>query len=65
MSFALECEVCHKEPQKDGIGIYRTGEKGPGKNPHWRCKQHLDDNVIDPNVDEIVTVIEESNHGLA
>ena len=58
MSFALECEVCHKEPQKDGIGLYRTGKKGPGENPHWRCQQHANVENLDEKVLKLVYTIE-------
>lgn len=30
------CEICKKGPEDD-VAVYRTGEKGPGKDPHWRC----------------------------
>lgn len=52
------CETCKQGPEH-GVGIYRTGEKGPGKNPHWRCSAHLPSNhEVDPEVAEVTAIIE-------
>lgn len=48
------CEICKKGP-KENVAIYRTGEKGPGKDPHWRCSEDLPETY---NVDqEVLTVV--------
>lgn len=39
--FEVVCEVCGQGPEI-GIAIYRTGGKGPGVNPHWRCDAHIE-----------------------
>ena len=35
------CEVCKKTPNEDRIALFRTGQKGPGQDPRWRCAEHL------------------------
>lgn len=56
------CEVCGHGPETNGTAVYRTGEKGPGKNPHWRCSVHMPSSApADPVVQEVVALIENSN----
>jgi len=45
----FSCEVCGKTPHVDNAALFRTGEKGAGKDPHWRCRDHLATQV-DPEV---------------
>ena len=52
MSTDFSCEVCKKSPHQDGIALFRTGEKGPGVDPHWRCRDHLT-MPIDPVVEVV------------
>lgn len=58
MEFQLKCEVCGGSPA-EGISLYRTGGKGSGINPHWRCEQHLSA-PADPTVVEIVQLLEKA-----
>jgi hypothetical protein len=52
------CEICKKGPAND-VALYRTGEKGPGKDPHWRCSEDLPKNFqVDKEVLTVVAVIE-------
>lgn len=52
------CEVCKKGPQHD-VALYRTGKKGPGEDPHWRCSLDLPkDHTVQTEVLEVVAVIE-------
>ncbi len=52
------CEVCKKGPQDD-VAVYRTGKRGPGEDPHWRCSADMPkDANIDPEVLQVVGVIE-------
>lgn len=53
----IKCEVCGHGPQT-GHTIFRTGGKGPGVNPHWRCEQHCVAAVVDPDVQQAVAIIE-------
>lgn len=60
--FKMECEICHRSPNTHGITIYRTGEKGPGKNPHWRCVDDLKSiQQVDPGILQIAATIESDN----
>ncbi len=60
ITYKYVCETCQQGPEQ-GVGIYRTGEKGVGKNPHWRCSLHLPEvNNVSPEVIEVTTVIESS-----
>lgn len=52
------CEVCKKGPEEEGIAIIRTSKKGPGEDPHWRCRDHVD-TPVDKAVDEVVKLIED------
>lgn len=53
------CEVCGMGPRQ-GIAIYRTGGKGAGVNPHWRCSVHntQDSHKVSDDVAVITAVIE-------
>jgi hypothetical protein len=62
MNYAMKCEVCGCGPQQD-VSIYRTGGKGPGINPHWRCLQHKEQPM--PEVETLVAVIESHDRGQA
>ena len=55
----MKCEICGQGPA-DGISVYRTGEKGEGVDPHWRCKPHLPPhNEVDEGVIELTEHLEE------
>jgi hypothetical protein len=63
------CEVCGKGPERDGVALYRTGAKGPGEDPHWRCSADMPDaerinpdKIIDVTVVELVSLIESDSH---
>lgn len=61
-AFKIECEVCYKTPNVDGVALYRTGGKGPDINPHWRCTEHLDLIMeVDSEVLVVTTIIESNN----
>jgi hypothetical protein len=57
MGFAILCEICNQGIEH-GVSLTRTGGKGPGINPHWRCFAHLPADKIDPAVQEVVAAIE-------
>lgn len=43
----IECEICKRRPDGDGITVYRINEKGvPGI---WRCEDHLR-TLVDPEL---------------
>lgn len=48
----FSCEVCGKSPENERIVLFRTGEKGPNMDPHWRCHDHLT-TPIDPLVKDV------------
>lgn len=53
------CEVCGEEPNGERV-LYRTGKKGPGENPHWRCEEHLkteDLKALDPDLQALLSVL--------
>lgn len=51
----MTCEICNRGPEREGITLFRQNEKGvPGI---WRCAVHVTADV-DPDVAEIVTIIE-------
>lgn len=52
----IECEICGRSP-KNGETVFRSGEKGAGKNPGWRCRAHLT-TAVDPEVNELVSILE-------
>lgn len=51
----MECEICKKSAQFDGVALFRQNEYGVIG--IWRCRDHNEKN-IDKEVDEIVTSIE-------
>lgn len=54
----MECEICGKGPM-EGVSIHRTGKKGPGQDPHWRCESDMPKaKVVDQEVAELVAIIE-------
>jgi len=55
----MVCEKCGRNPQ-EGVTLHRTGLKGPGKDPHWRCQSHMDIHDIDPIVLDVVSIIEKA-----
>lgn len=58
----MKCEICGKGPE-DGTTIHRTGKKGPGEDPHWRCEADLPWNRLpDQVVSEVVAVIEQDQN---
>jgi len=59
----MRCEVCGGSPFNDDnpVTLYRTGEKGPGKDPHWRCEADGGKDKQDPEVLEVTQIIE--SHG--
>jgi len=48
------CEICQQGPRQ-GIAIYRTGGKGQGVNPRWRCSLH--NNQESQVADDVATVV--------
>ena len=59
MHYKAVCEICGQGPGTNGTALYRTGKKGPGENPHWRCSVHkTDEVVVDPLVAEVTGLIE-------
>lgn len=57
----LECVVCKKGPPQS-VALFRINAKGqPGL---WACRQHMNqtDGHIDPEVDQVVSAIEDTNH---
>jgi hypothetical protein len=57
----MKCEICGKGPQ-DGTTIWRTGDKGPGQEPHWRCDADLPpEKRISTEAAIVVAVIEVQN----
>lgn len=58
MRFEMKCEVCGQGPQS-GVTIFRTGGKGEGVNPHWRCEPHAGAQ-IDPETWNAVALIEQA-----
>lgn len=51
----MECEVCKRSAQLDGVALFRQNEYGViGV---WRCREH-NEKIIKPEVDEIVKAIE-------
>lgn len=58
----MKCEICQKSVIKDGIAVFRINSLG--ETGIWRCRKHLSDSQktsIDPQVNDIVTTIEETN----
>lgn len=61
----IKCAVCGKGPI-EGVTLYRTGNKGPGENPFWKCPEHIEQYKVDPAVKELTETIEKGNtNGLA
>ena len=60
LKFEMKCEVCGTSPLSGGYPIFRTGGKGAGINPHWRCQQHSEI-VLDQETVEIVNIIDSTN----
>jgi hypothetical protein len=59
----MKCEICGQGPMH-GTSVYRTGEKGPGKDPHWRCQFHMTHQeraTVPADVMELTAVIESDN----
>jgi hypothetical protein len=58
----MKCEICQRGPAKEGITIHRVNKKGvPGI---WRCAFHLthdQEAALDPEVKNIVSIIERDN----
>ena len=53
----MECEICQRRPDKDGIAIHRINEKGiPGI---WRCEDHMEGRKVDKAVQDIIDTIRE------
>lgn len=55
----MNCEICHKEPQKDGIAIFRVNPLG--EIGIWRCWQCLTPEQrgeVDPETKRITDVIQ-------
>lgn len=53
-----KCEVCGLGPPEDVIAVYRQNPKG--QKGVWRCERH-NQAPIDPDVREIVQIIEKDN----
>lgn len=60
MEFQLCCEVCGKSAS-NGHTLYRSGKKGAGVNPHWRCSEHMNMQEVSPDVREVVEAVEVGN----
>lgn len=57
----MKCEICGQGPM-NGVTVYRTGEKGSGKDPHWRCQFHMTaEQRPDDEVASLVAIIERDN----
>jgi hypothetical protein len=59
----MKCEVCG-QGLMSGTSVYRTGEKGPGNNPHWRCQFHMthqEREAVPGDVMELTAFIESDN----
>jgi hypothetical protein len=54
---AAECEVCHVRPDIEGTAIYRANAFGVDS--IFRCEMHMADNTIDPELLELVHIIED------
>lgn len=55
----MTCEIC-KRGIADGIALFRQNPKG--EKGIWRCREH-NQAAIDPEVNDIVTVVEDNNRG--
>lgn len=55
----MKCEVCNQGPMH-GVSVFRTNPKG--EKGIWRCEPHLETKP-DPEVLEIVSIIEEASRG--
>lgn len=56
----MVCEICKQGPS-DGVSVFRTGKKGPGENPHWRCQADAKADQI-PEEDLILAAVIESGN---
>jgi hypothetical protein len=57
--YSAICEVCKKGP-KDHVALYRTGPKGIGNNPHWRCSEDRAKEIA--AIDEVLKINNKGIH---